>query len=154
MRESHALAGRLAVTLLDAAGRVVEERRANNLITAAGRALLGRLLSGGVQLDASQVAVAIGTGTAAPSVADTALAARVGAAPASAAPPVADGGQMMVTVAATFLGAGLAQTQAVSEAGIELTPAGGAPVLYNRVTFPPINRTPNLDMTLTWEVLF
>ena len=154
MREYHVLAGRLAITLRDGAGRLVAERHADNLITNAGRALLGRLLTGGAQLDASQVAIAIGTGSAAASVDDTALAARVGAARASAAAPVADKAQMKVTVTATFAGAGLTETQAVSEAGMELTVAGGGTVLYNRVTFPPINRTPNLDMTLSWEVLF
>lgn len=154
MHEYHVLAGRLAITLRDSTGRVVAERHADNLITNAGRALLGRLLTGGAQLDASRVAIAIGTGTAAPGVADTALAARVGAAPATAAAPVADGAQMKVTVTATFAGAGLAGIQAVSEAGIELSVAGGGTVLYNRVTFPPINRTPDLDMTLSWEVLF
>lgn len=153
MRESHALAGILTITLRDAAGRVVDERKADNLITNAGRELLGRLWTGGVQLDASSMAIAIGTGDAPEKVEDTALAARVAAAAASAAAPVADGAQMKVTVTATHKGAGLAETQKVCEAGIELTAAGGT-VLYNRVTFPPINRTPNLDMTLSWEVLF
>ena len=153
MRESHALAGILTITLRDAAGRVVDERKANNLITNAGRALLGRLLTGGVQLDASSTAIAVGTGDAPAKVEDTALAARVGAAAASAAAPVADGAQMKVTVTATHTGTELTETQAVCEAGIELKVADGT-VLYNRVTFPPINRTPNLDMTLSWEVLF
>jgi hypothetical protein len=154
MREYHGLAGRLAITVRDTVGHVVEERRADNLITSAGRGLLGRLLTGGIQLDASQVAIAIGTGNAAPSVGDTALAARIGATRASAEAPVAHEAQMKVTVTATFAGAGLTEIQAVSEAGIELTVTGQGTVLYNRVTFPPINRTPNLDMTLSWEVLF
>lgn len=153
MRESHALAGILTITLRDAAGRVVDERKADNLITNAGRELLGRLWTGGVQLDASSMAIAIGTGDAPEKVEDIALAARVAAAAASAAAPVADGAQMKVTVTATHKGAELTGTQKVCEAGIELKVAGGT-VLYNRVTFPPINRTPNLDMTLSWEVLF
>ena len=154
MRESHGIAGRLTITLRDTAGQVVEERRVKNLITNAGRALLARLLTGGAQLDSSQVAIAIGTGAAAPDVADTQLGARVGSAPAVAGKPVPDGTQMLVAVTATFPGTGLAAVQPLAEAGIELTPAGGGTVLYNRVTFPVINRTPALDMTLTWEVLF
>lgn len=154
MRELHALAGRLTITLGDASGRVVDERRADNLMTNAGRALLGRLLTGGAQLDASQGGDRdrLRHRHAERGRHRAGYAGR--RSPASAAVPVADGGQMKVAVTATFPGAGLPQTQAVSEAGIELTPAGGATVLYNRVTFPPINRTPNLDMTLTWEVLF
>lgn len=154
MRERHGLAGRLRITLHDPDGRVVGERRVDNLITSAGRALLGRLLTGGAQLDVTQVRIAIGTGTAEPSVTDTALAARVAAAAATAAPPQADGTQMKVVVTATIPGSGVEQAQPVTEAGIELTPAGGGTVLYNRVVFPPINRTRSLDMTLSWEVLF
>lgn len=153
MREYHALAGILTITLRDEAGRVVDECRADNLITNAGRALLGQLLTGGVQLDASKLFIAIGTGNAPAKVEDTALAARVGAETAKATQPVADGAQMKVTVSATYEGAKVTGTQAVCEAGIELEGPKGR-ILYNRVVFPPINRTTTLDMTLSWEVLF
>ena len=63
---------------------------------------------------------------------------------------------MKLTVKATFPVLKSDEPEAISEAGIQLTPAGSgkSAVLYNRVTFPPINRTQNLDMTLSWEVLF
>ena len=157
MRESHGIAGRLTITLRDAAGRLVAEQRVNNLITTAGRTFLARLLTGGVQLDANGIAVAVGTGQLPPDPANTALGAQVASATASSVAPkmVTEAGvaRVVATITATLPGAGLAAPQPLSEAGIVLTPAGGAPVLYNRVIFPVINRAPNLDLTLTWEVL-
>ncbi|MFZ4410943.1 MAG: hypothetical protein ACOYOH_26610, partial [Paracraurococcus sp.] len=61
MREKHGIAGRLTVTARDAAGAVVAERQVNNLITTAGRTFLARLLTGGVQVGAAGMAVALGT---------------------------------------------------------------------------------------------
>lgn len=48
------------------------------------------------------------------------------------------------------------ETHALQEAGILLTVNDDTnnKVLYNRVTFPVINWTSNLSMTLAWEVTF
>ena len=49
---------------------------------------------------------------------------------------------------------GSADPQPLQEAGILISVTGAEPVLYNRVTFPVVNRAGNLEMTLSWEVIF
>ena len=115
-----------------------------------------QLLKGEVTLDSSETAIVIGTGTAKPDLADAKLGAQADRVKASLTGPEAEKGGMKLTVKATFPVLKSDEPEAISEAGIQLTPAGSgkSAVLYNRVTFPPINRTQNLDMTLSWEVLF
>lgn len=156
MHESHGLAGRLSIELRDASGRLVDARRVNNLITSAGRALLARLFTGSAQSPDLQIAV--GRSAAPAQVTDTALGDFVVAAPATI-PSVASGdyeGQprVIARVVATLPPTGSADPQPLQEAGILISVTGAKPVLYNRVTFPVVNRAGNLEMTLSWEVIF
>lgn len=156
IQERNGLAGRLSIELRDPAGRLVDQRRVNNLITRAGRDLLARLFTGAAQNPALQIAV--GSGGASPQLDDTALATPLDAAPASI-PSVAVGDfdgepRIVARVVATLPPTGSADPQPLQEAGIVVTLAGAPPVLYNRVTFPLVNRAGNLEMTLSWEVIF
>lgn len=156
MHESHGLAGRLSIELRDASGRLVDARRVNNLITDAGRTLLARLFTGTAQSPDLQIAVGR-SGTRA-EIADTKLGDFVVAAPAtvpSVAPGDYEGQQRIVArVVATLPPTGSADPQPLQEAGILISVTGAEPVLYNRVTFPVVNRAGNLEMTLSWEVIF
>ena len=57
IKECNGLAGRLSIELRDPAGRVVEQRRIDNLITRAGRDLLARLFTGAAQGPELRIAV-------------------------------------------------------------------------------------------------
>ncbi|MBL8485081.1 MAG: hypothetical protein JNJ60_22995 [Rhodocyclaceae bacterium] len=155
MTEHHSTSGRLTLELHDAAGRLVARRRADNLITTAGRRLLAQLFTG--QAQGPALAIAVGSAATAPKPEDSALGSRVDAAPAAITKMdvlVQDGvPRVLASVSATFPAGGGA-AQALQEAGIEITLPGQAPVLYNHVSFPVITRAGNLAMTLTWEVYF
>lgn len=156
MRDKHDLAGRVTIVLHEPGGRVVQERRVNNLITTEGRRLLARLFTGAAQRPDLKIAVGSTSGPAA--VTDTALGAQLDSAEATVSKldTVEEKGEQRVvaTISATLPATGAAAPQEIREAGIVLAFSGADPVLYNHVTFPVITRVGNLEMTLTWEVIF
>jgi hypothetical protein len=158
MRERQELAGRVSIVLRDPDGRVVQSRQVNNLITTAGRTLLANALTGAVQVQSQYLKINLGSSSTAPTAADTALGAQVDSVPAQIIAPkvVTEAGatRVVATVTATLPATGSATPQQLQEAGIVITLPGQAPVLYNHVTFPVITRAGNLEMTLTWEVMF
>ena len=156
IKECHGLAGRLSIELRDPAGRLVDQRRVNNLITSAGRDLLARLFTGAAQ--GPELQIAVGSQGGSVQIGDTALGDQLDAAPATI-PGVRVGDyeglpRVIARVVATLPPTGNADPQALQEAGILVTLPGAPPVLYNRVTFPLVNRAGNLEMTLSWEVIF
>lgn len=156
IKECHGLAGRLRIELRNPQGQLVHDQRVNNLITNAGRQLLARLFTGAAQ--GPELQIAVGGDGAPASVGDEALGSQVDVAPASI-PSVTIGdfeGQprVIARVVSTLPPTGKADPQELQEAGILISLPGAEPVLYNRVTFPLINRAGNLEMTLTWEVIF
>ncbi len=146
--ETQGMKGRLTLVLRDAHGREVERREVDNLITDAGRNLVARFFTGTMQV-VPRLTIAVGTGNVAPAVTDTDLNARVAAAEAT----VQVNGRVAV-VRATLPPSGTGAAQALQEAGIRIELGNLAPVLYNRVTFPVVNKGPNMEMTLSWEVTF
>lgn len=151
MKEQHGLSGRLHIVLTDPAGRVVDERRVDNLITTSGRALLARLFAGTAQI--SELRIAVGSNGAVLS-ADQANLTQLADAKASVADPaVTDDGKVVAKVVATLPATGDVNTQQLQEAGI-LMVVGNKQTVYNRVTFPVVSRAGNLEMTLSWEVTF
>ncbi len=152
--ERHGMSGRLTLVLRDAEGREVDRREVQNLITDAGRAFVAGYFTGVLQ-GAPRLFIAVGTGkrdgatlTNPPAAGDKALTNQVDRAEAT----VAVKGSV-ATVTAT-LRAGSGTTQALEEAGIQVELSGQPPVLYNRVTFSVVNKSPNMEMTLSWEVTF
>lgn len=155
MKEHHGLDGRVKIELRDRSGTLVEQRMVQNLITTAGRKLLGKLFSGAA--DKPEFAIAVGAGSTAPDISDTALGNQLDAAKATLAAPRIDDNnprQVVVNVSATLPVDESRPDQALTEAGILITLPGQAPVLYNHVVFPLITRTGKLEMTLSWEVIF
>ena len=163
MREPNNPGGRLLITLRDpVTRRVVLERRVKNLVTLAGRTLLAELLIGAVA-GIAEIELVVGgppdddTSTPPPALTDTTLERQLKAVPVTAEPiPPQPGDQRMVTRISGTLEAVIGDdTLIMTEAGIKFTKIDdNEEVLYNRVTFDRITKEPNLEMTLTWEVIF
>jgi len=171
MREEFNPQGRLTLTLRDpCTGRVVDRRVADNLVTLAGRQLLSGLFSGTITvLDAVEVVVGdggipgAGPGTpVAPALDDEELR-HSGEEPLAATAEIGDpfsrgegsAMRMVTPVLATFEANPGSPPLYLREAGIRFTlPAPDEPVLYNRVTFGLITKDPNLQLSLSWEVIF
>nr|WP_294518373.1 hypothetical protein [uncultured Rhodopila sp.] len=157
MREKPVLGGRLVVELREPGGPVVARREADNLITNAGRTYLAGLLGGHRQVQS--LAMVVGTANADPKPEDTQLGAQVATASAALAEPgqvqdQAGKTQIVAKVTATLPPLSTGDTQPIQEAGIQIIAPDNSAVLYNHVTFPVITRTGNLEMSLTWEVIF
>ena len=156
LKDCHGLAGRLHIELRDPRGTLVERRTVNNLITTSGRRLLASMFAGAAQGPGLQIAVGGSGGEVLPG--DTQLGSQVDVAaatiPAIGEDTVDGAPRVVLRVVATLPPTGKPDAQALQEAGILVTVSGAEPVLYNRVTFPLINRAGNLEMTLTWEVIF
>jgi hypothetical protein len=153
--ERHGMKGRLTLVLRDEHGREVERREVDNLITDAGRALVAQFVTGVIQ-GTPRLFIAVGTGKKddtspvnAPDVKDMALSKQVDRAEATVAVK-----NSVATVTATLRAAGSGAVQPLAEAGIQVEVSGRPPVLYNRVTFDVVNKSPNMEMTLSWEVTF
>lgn len=151
MKEQHGLSGRLHIVLTDPSGRVVDERRVDNLITTSGRALLARLFAGQAQI--SELRIAVGSNGTALDASKATLTAVADAKASVADPSISDDGKVTAKVVATLPATGDVNTQQLQEAGI-LMVVGNNKTVYNRVTFPVVSRAGNLEMTLSWEVTF
>ena len=156
MTENVGIAGRLSLQLRDRDGRVVEERHVQNLVTLKGRELLGRCFSGLATLG-GRVEMAVGTGTTPPVLDNEALEIEVDRVP-TGTPDLFMSGEgtarrSVVRVRATFP-ARAGDVQALTEAGVWLEQVGGPRVLFNRATFPVVNRTQHLELALAWEIFF
>lgn len=168
MREYPTLGGRLTIRLRDpVTGRVVRERRVHNLVTLAGRGLLAELLTGNVQSFARMELVVGGPATPEDPAATTPeatledqalnnqLAAVLVTMGGITEMPDEDGKSRMVIPVSGTLEADLgSQKLVMTEAGLAITKHDDSVVLYNRVVFDTITKEPNLQMTLTWEVMF
>lgn len=180
MHEVNSPSGRLrVVTTHPRSGEIVDDRWIDNLITTKGRDLLAQLLTGEIQ-GITGVLMAIGgyePGTAVPNPYPAAAPAdehlhrplrrletsfvqggtRVESNPPravrsiSALIPAEIGGDVLV-----LREAGLVMIKAGGDAGEPDPTTGLAPdeVLYNHVVFDAITKDPQLQMTLTWEVMF
>ncbi len=160
MKETHALAGCLLIEVYNSSGQRVLHRRHPNLITNQGRILVAQLFAGVIQ-GISAKAIAIGVGTTDADATNTQLGQKVDQVNASllggGTPGQAGTQSTSLTLTAHFdpLPQAGASPQAITEAGILLTPQGNnAPILYNRVVFAPITRTAQLSLDLSWEVSF
>lgn len=149
MHDTQPMAGILSLTLHDLSGRIVADRHVHNLVTDAGRNFVAQLFAG-KQVGTLKATLVVGTGDAPPSPADTKLGKQTDAVDVTEQ-------HISVAGARVTLSERLGErdaTQALREAGITLSVAGGVPVLYNRVVFDVVNKAPNMQMTLTWSVDF
>jgi hypothetical protein len=168
MREAQSPGGRLIITLRDpTTGAIVLTRRVRNLVTLAGRALLADLLTGAIA-GFDKIELVVGgwddaTGTPftpqAPSLDDTELENLLVAVPVSAGATAEqvdedDNRRMVTPVSGTLEAVAGGAKLVLVEAGIQITKIDDSKVLYNRVVFDRITKEANLQMSLTWEVIF
>lgn len=146
--ERQSMTGRLTLVLRDEHGREVERREVNNLITDAGRNLVARFFSGTLQT-VPRLTIVVGGSDIAVTVGDTAL-----KAPLDRAEATASVVGNMAEVKATLPAAGTGTAQALKEAGIRIELGNQPAVLYNRVVFPVVNKGPNMEMNLSWQITF
>lgn len=167
MREHQVFGGRLTITLLQpATGRIVLERRVNNLVTLDGRTLLAEMLTGATDMVEMKLAVGgppnpvpADYQTRPPALEDTGLQNKLLAVPVIAGAPArqfeSPGEVRVFTELSGTLQADLGGDKLViTEAGIQITKLDNTEILYNRVVFAPISKEPDMQMTLTWEVIF
>jgi len=153
--EHSTIHGVLNLELRDEFGALVEARRVRNLITSNGKALLARLL-GGKLSGAVLPVIGVGEGTLAASPGDAALGKKLSEARAEMSEPQLQGDGVRVVVSANIVDGGDANRPLpLTEAGI-LVRVGNDPVgvLFNRVTFPVINKGQNMTLLLSWELTF
>jgi hypothetical protein len=154
--------GRVLLTLHDATGRIHLQQRIPNLITTAGRSMLANMFIS--QLRIKRLDMVIGEGDTAPAIGDVALTTPVDRQAANHKEP-GDGTEedeeagftrAIRTISATFnvREDPAAQDQTIQEAGILAVLDDDSEVLYNRVVFGLITRSPKLALTLDWDVLF
>jgi hypothetical protein len=157
IREDLGIAGRLTLRLYAADGRLAEERVAHNDITLKGRELVARLFN--AELSATDIPrvsrIVVGGDDHAFNPADTALGARVGS--TRVLSPIVEetvtdtGGRPRKLLRLTGeLGE--------KDCNGELREAGlfteNEELMYNRVTFKPINKSTEFKLTLVWEITF
>lgn len=152
--EHTSIQGVLTLELRDASGALIERHVVHNLITNAGKSLLARLL-GGKTNGAIGLAIGVGSGAAAPALENTALGGKLGEAKAEMTDPFVITGQVRVNVKSTIADGGTADNPLpLTEAGILVRVGAEEPVLFNRVTFPVINKGPNMSLLLSWDLNF
>ncbi len=149
LKEQHGIKGRLTILLRNKDGKVVEERRVNNIITNAGKNLVANYFTGGIQA-VPELYIAVGNKDTKADPTDIVLGDFLEEAEANTE---VDEGTATVTATLPAKG-GEGENQELREAGILIHVQGQEPVLYNRVTFPVVNKSGNMEMTLTWEVIF
>jgi hypothetical protein len=145
--------GRLTVQIKDGRNALVEMVQANNSIVLTGRDLIAKLFVNEAIDPVSHVAV--GTGNAAVNPADTGLNTEIFRKAINPIDPslhitTTSENKRKVTITAE-LDFGEANA-ALTEAGLFNAVTGG--VMYNRVVFPPINKTADFKLTLIWEIVF
>ena len=141
LNEIFKLTGKVHVTVTNEHGEVVEQRAANLVVTTGKNFTASRMV--GI---ASNVMshMAIGAGTTAAAVGDTALGSELGRVALTASTATTN----VVTYTATF-GTGVG-TGAVTEAGI--FNASSAGTLLCRVVFAVVNKGANDTIAITWTV--
>jgi len=156
IREDLNIAGRLTLRMYGADGRLAEERVAHNDITLKGRELVARLFNADLAAtDIPRVSrIVVGGDDHAFNPADTALGKRVGSTKITsiAEETVTDsGGKPRKLLRLT----GELREQ---DSNAELREAGlfteNEELMYNRVTFKPINKSAEFKLTLVWEITF
>lgn len=161
MHEILDIAGRLTLRLHAPDGRVVDERVAHNDITLAGRSLVARLFNVREEAEVPRVSrMCVGSSGEAFDARKKALGAVIGCVPVASveASDVTDAaGKARRRLRITGeLGTGQCNGE-LREAGLftaENPENRATEVMYNRVTFAPINKSSEFQLTLVWDIIF
>lgn len=143
--------GALSVVLRDAEGNIKDQRDINNLVVNVGKYYIAQrmIATGPNSVPAAMSHMAIGSGTTAPVVAQTAMITQLArVALTGGTGTVANSTTNQVVYTATFpAGVG---TGALVEAGIFNSPTTGT--MLARTTFPVVNKEAADSITVTWTV--
>ena len=156
---------RMELTLTAADGTTVARRRANNSVMRGGAELVARLFAGtgapithmGVGTSDAEETDAFATtalGNAADAGADPLAGDTEAPIPAESFTIATDETRRVVLVRVRATLPPAAAVGTVREAGLLSRHEGSDPVLYNRVTFAPIPKGSDHELTLFWEVTF
>lgn len=155
--ETQAMSGRLTIELRDLDGQLIHRLQQPNLITNAGKTLVAQLFTGETA-GKPELLIAVGDSAEPVKVTDIKLGSSLEEASVSISAIKSlsvDGVQRAVAdISASFPALAAGKTQVLREAGIIIRFPNLEPVLYNHVNFAEITRSDNLQMSLTWEVLF
>jgi hypothetical protein len=155
INEALDMKGRLTIRLHNRLGNLVSEIAADNDIVMTGRDLVAKLFAKVSINPISHIAVGKGATAVDPTV-DQKLESEVFRKeitpidPAKDITPVDKKVRVIVSTELDFAEGNGALTEAAMFNGSD--PA--ASVMYNRVVFPPVNKTPDFKLTLVWEILF
>lgn len=141
LNEIFKLTGKVQVTLTNEHGEVIEQRATNLVVTTGKNFTASRMVGTAANIMSH---MAVGAGTTAAAVGDTALGSELGRVALTAGTATDN----VVTYTATF-GAGTG-TGAVTEAGIFNASSGGT--LLCRVVFAVVNKGANDTIAITWTV--
>lgn len=142
INENIKLKGELTINVYGSDGKLKESKHVPNLVVTAGKNYIASRMAGTTSAVMSHMAV--GTGTTAPAVGDTALGTQI--ARVSLSGFVASNNT--VTATASFpAGTG---TGAITEAGI--FNASSAGTMLCRTTFPVVNKQAGDSISITWVV--
>lgn len=151
--EDIGVGGRVAIEVRDRQGRLVDERRVKNLVTLEGRRLLGRALAGETGLT-GQLHMAVGTGSASPALRDERLGAETARVLTHKSTIDLENERVVLRVNATFPRLAGTAKEELREAGVVVKLPDGKEILFNRVTFGTVTRSADLEISLSWDVLF
>jgi hypothetical protein len=155
MRDDAGIQGRLTVRKYTAGGELVEEVTAHNDITLAGRYLVSKLFSKDSANVARVTKMFLGRSDGAFSQDGTALADKAGETPVKT--PIETSEVLDPVTGRKRVLLRLYGELAEGEVNDVLKEAGlftDDNVMYNRVTFGAITKTPQFKLTLTWEITF
>ena len=156
MKEKHEIKGKVKLILKDKRGKIVDQKVADNLIVDTGRELVSKRFVG----QADPVShIAVGTGATEPKAEDTALGNEIFRKAISPIDPAEDFDGPTVSIKVDFdynEANGEANSAPLTEAGIFDSDGTDSEndTMYNRVTFPVINKTDNFTLSLIWEITF
>lgn len=155
--EIQALSGRLTIAIYRLDGQLISTLTQPNLITNDGKQFIAGLFIG-VSEDKAELSIAVGDSSSPVQATDTRLGNPLDQQSVAISPIKLDSiegvQRAVVKLSANFPALAAGKTQVLREAGILMSFPNREPVLYNHVNFADITRTDNVQMTLTWEVLF
>lgn len=137
--------GMVQITKTNAQGEIIQQFEVPNLVVAVGKIYIaGKMIAEAADVPTHMSHMAIGTGTASPADADTALGTQTGRVLLSGALQENNA----ITYTATFpAGTG---TGAITEAGIFNGSVGGT--MLCRTVFPVVNKQAGDTIAVTWKV--
>jgi hypothetical protein len=147
--------GRLTIRMHDRQGAMVREMAADNDIVMTGRDLVAKLFSKVTIDPISHIAVGKGTTAVDPSK-DQKLESELFRKPITPIDPAKDitpvdkQVRVVVSTELDFAEGNGALTEAAMFNGAN----AASSIMYNRVVFPPVNKTSDFKLTLVWEILF